>query len=92
MMALYRFGFWFLVGFVLVDKAMAHSWYEYSCCAGHDCHPIEGVRETDKGYELLGQLVPYGDDRLRISQDAQFHVCRPYPPAIRCLYVPARSF
>ncbi len=89
--------FWLIASFVVAvmagaSAAKGHSWYSYDCCADHDCKPIEAVTETDKGYAVMGQLIPYGDKRLRVSQDAQFHVCQPFPPAIQCLYVPGRSF
>lgn len=77
-----------------VSIAKAHSWYSWTCCSDRDCHPVadEAVRETDRGYEVIGQVIPYNDPRIQVSQDAQFHICQPHPPEIRCLYVPGRSF
>lgn len=85
---------WVAAFMVAVTPAKAHSWYSWACCHDRDCHPVasDAVRETDRGYEVIGQVIPYNDPRIQVSQDAQFHICQPHPPEIRCLYVPARSF
>ena len=82
----------FLAALLAPAAASAHSWYAWECCHDRDCHPIADVVETPQGYVVLSETIPHGDSRLRVSQDAEFHVCQPNPPAIRCLYVPGRAF
>ncbi|MHB2169927.1 hypothetical protein [Alsobacter sp. R-9] len=73
----YRFGFWFLVGFLVVDKAMAHSWYPAECCSSSDCEMISAsqLRRDETGWILpSGETVPFA--AARDSLDHQFHWCR----------------
>lgn len=81
--------------------ALAHSWYEWECCAGNDCSPVpvEAIRAGKGGYSVTLQpgehplvkeapvsgLVPYSE--TRVSQDSEFHVCI-VAGAIKCLYAP----
>lgn len=76
----------------------AHSWYDTECCSGQDCAPSAAtpVEELADGYHLMGQVVPYGDRRIRVSPDKDFHICSSagsrQPGAwIICLYVPGRG-
>lgn len=73
--------------------------YDASCCSSIDCYqaPSGDVRETKRGYLLSsGELIPYGDRRIRRSRDEFFHECKPGgDPASKmsfCLYVPDRDF
>lgn len=80
--------------------ALAHSWYEWECCAGNDCAPIphEAVRAGKGGYAVtiqpgehplvkdkpLSAFVAYAD--ARPSQDGQPHACI-VGGALKCLYI-----
>lgn len=80
---------------LLTGSALAHSWYSIECCSGHDCAPTEAVTEGPDGYAVqlktARALIPYGDSRIKVSVDKDFHVCEPYPGHVRCLYVPSRG-
>lgn len=96
-------AFW-LAGKILPSKAEAHSWYSYDCCSGFDCRPISGEREgipwsevRDMGdhYEWrspktnVTHKIPKSSDRVRPSQDGNYHGCElAYDRKFMCLYVP----
>jgi hypothetical protein len=73
-----------VLGSVLIvplhDAAQAHEWYPRACCQALDCAPIPNgtVRFTGDAWEILDiqEVIPLGDDRLRVSSDFQFHRCR----------------
>lgn len=75
---------------LLTSPAMAHSWYDRSCCGGRDCAPIPGsaVNVTDDGYEIhlekgdhplvkgpIFFTIPHGDPRIQGSPDGRYHGC-----------------
>lgn len=63
---------------LLTSVATAHDWYEKSCCAERDCHPVDDdtVHETDRGVEIKGYgILSYSDPRLRWSRDNKDHIC-----------------
>jgi hypothetical protein len=73
--------------------------YDASCCSGIDCAqaPAHDVKETPAGYTLsTGEVIPYGDHRVRRSKDEFFHECKPGGDMSSrhsfCLYVPDRGF
>lgn len=74
--------------------------YDASCCSSIDCGqaPAGDVTETPDGYFLQsnGELIPYGDPRIKRSKDEFFHECKPggIPTSKRsfCLYVPDRGY
>lgn len=95
--------------------AQAHDWYSGACCNDQDCRPAvvatsSGVainREVERrpnGWfvRITNELIPFNDQRIKQSQDPNFHLCLMdtwhYPqngsgagvqvPKIRCLYVP----
>ena len=82
--------------------AHPHEFYDPSCCDDRDCRPQITemvVGETPDGYhvEALKQTIPYDDARIRFSPDNRFHLClyslgTGHGLAVRCLYVPPRSF
>jgi hypothetical protein len=90
-----------------VPSASAHSWYEKQCCEDEHCEPMADgvVRETSKGFKVpSGELLPYGDSRVRQSHDMRYHWCHdqkatvtrhreiPFgPDSTICLYVPPKS-
>jgi hypothetical protein len=74
--------------------------YGYECCSGVDCS-VSGdnaISEMPEGYrvELTGEIIPYGDKRIKRSRDEFFHRCTPggiaTAPRSICLYVPDRGF
>lgn len=71
-----------------------HEWYSPTCCGGHDCGPVDGVRILPGGYGLPdGEVIGYTSPAIKQSQDERFHWCRiTYPntsfKTTRCLYVP----
>lgn len=73
--------------------------YPWSCCSGQDCRRADGeVKETPAGYQIAetGEVVPYGDKRIKDSPDGEFHWCRHLTGKDAgktiCLYVPPRGF
>lgn len=84
-----------------VATASAHEaptgWaYGWECCSGFDCRqlPQGAVATTPDGYliKATGEVIGYGDKRLRTSRDGFYHQCTPGgdPAAKRsiCLYAP----
>ena len=52
--------------------------YERWCCDNRDCRPEHGnVTAIDTGWlvEATGEVIKYGDSRIRMSQDGDFHRC-----------------
>jgi hypothetical protein len=69
-------------------KALAHSWYDPACCSDNDCAPDDRVKEVPGGFQVpTGEIVPYGDKRIRQSLDKQFHWCH-FQNFTYCVYVP----
>jgi hypothetical protein len=60
--------------------------------------PLGAVAESPEGYviKLTGELIPYGDRRIRRSRDEFFHQCTPggdvHAKRSICLYAPDRGF
>ena len=78
-----------MVLMLLATGAMAHSWYDLSCCSDNDCHPIADcseIKEVDGGYEW--QKVFFKRENLKASHDNQCHVCVLNDFAGLCLYMP----
>lgn len=93
----------FLTGGVAVaaSPAAGHGWYEWECCAGHDCAPVpaSAVRSTPLGYAVtlrpgdhplvtakpITAVVAYAD--ARPSHDEDFHAYI-VAGALKCLYAP----
>ncbi len=75
--------------FVMCGGARAHDalptqskpqgWkYPFSCCADYDCRQTKAgeVKEAPDGYHTpTGEVVPYGDKRIKDSPDGEFHLC-----------------
>lgn len=70
--------------------AVAHSWYDATCCSARDCAPVPAasIVAMGDGYHVtlmpgdhplirwpLRTVVPYGDPRINWSQDASQHAC-----------------
>jgi len=74
--------------------------YGYECCSAVDCSVTgdRDISETPEGYriEITGEIIPYGDKRIKRSRDEFFHRCTPggvaTAPRSICLYVPNRGF
>lgn len=82
-------------------KAQPLGWqYDYSCCSAMDCRQIDpvAVSETAQGYtiKLTGEVIPYGDKRIKRSKDEFFHQCTiggdPKAKHSICLYAPDKGF
>jgi hypothetical protein len=83
-----------------ISVAQPEGWtYPYSCCSGIDCRPVpeSAVSERPDGYVIkaTGEVIPYGDRRVKDSPDGDMHWCsvagREDSRTI-CLFVPPRSF
>ena len=78
----------FIIGTVVAN---AHSWYDPWCCNNQDCKKLEPheMRVTSEGYHIKNEFfIPHGDERIRVSQDWDYHFCE-YPTGeARCFYVP----
>lgn len=77
--------------------------YPWACCSGMDCQrvnakPDQDVKETSAGYVIVstGELVAYGDKRIKDSPDGDFHWCAHRAGIDQghtiCLFVPPRGF
>lgn len=93
-----------------IDSAAAHEaiptaaqplgWaYDYSCCSLADCREVKAsaVKVDSDGYTIVatGELLAYGDKRIRRSKDEFFHWCSVAGLADSkslCLYVPDGTF
>lgn len=74
--------------FVWVAPAAAHSWYDPACCNDNDCAPNDDVEEVKGGFRVpSGEVVPYGDKRIRQSLDKRFHWCH-VNAYTYCVYIP----
>jgi hypothetical protein len=82
------------------STAVPHGWaYDASCCSNRDCRsvPSELIHEGPDGftYTVTGQLIPYGDRRIKQSKDDDFHVCTTAGHEngrVLCIYEPVRGF
>ena len=90
---------------IVSSPASAHEaptgWnYPLACCSNRDCKQTadETVKETASGYLLTttGEVVTYGNRRIKNSPDGLFHVCQQAGDfdkgRILCLFVPPRAF
>ena len=74
--------------------AFAHDWYPNECCHDRDCYhaPKGAVVETDEGYLVHGQLIPYGNPRIKHEGSTDgYHICQYYQETWRpiiCLFTP----
>jgi hypothetical protein len=73
--------------------------YPFSCCSGFDCREVKAssIVEGARGYEIAatGELLSYGDTRLKDSPDGEFHWCSVAgadDSRTICLFVPPRGF
>lgn len=79
--------------------AQAHSWYDGACCNEGDCYRTaqSEVQLSENGWFIrsTGEVIPFGDPRLKLSQDPFIHRCI-FKTAIlggaragdtRCLYI-----
>jgi len=74
--------------------------YGFECCSSLDCRQIapSAVSEAPQGYTIkqTGEVIPYGDKRLKQSRDEFYHQCtiggNPDAPHSICLYTPDRGF
>lgn len=73
--------------------------YPFACCSDRDCRevPVEAVKESKAGYVIktTGEVISYGDKRIRPSPDGVFHWCsisgKSNTKTI-CLFVPPKAF
>lgn len=77
--------------------------YPWACCSGMDCQrvnakPDQDVKETPQGYVIVstGELVAYGDKRIKQSPDGDMHWCAHRAGLDTghtiCLFVPPKGF
>ena len=72
--------------------------YGLECCSLNDCYQMTTtVTATRFGWLIseTGELVPYGDGRLRVSRDEFFHRCAYNHGTDKraiCLYVPTPAY
>ena len=65
--------------------------YGLECCSDRDCAPIpeKNVKPIEGGNYLLNTGEIVGPDKIKRSQDEDYHLCRsPHSGHIFCLYVP----
>lgn len=73
--------------------------YPFACCSSMDCRevPAKAISERPEGYTIkaTGEVVGYGDTRLKDSPDGAFHWCSVAgadDSRTICLFVPPRAF
>ena len=80
--------------------------YPYACCSGIDCREVgDGkaskakvkILETATGYQIstTGEIIAFGDSRLKDSPDGVFHWCSVAgadDSRTICLFKPPRGF
>lgn len=77
--------------------------YPDKCCSNQDCREVADadVREGPGGYVIraTGEVVPYGDPRVKDSPDGRFHWCAlddglsgPREMSTICLFAPPRDY
>jgi hypothetical protein len=53
--------------------------YPWACCSNMDCQEVQSsaIKETAQGYVIqsTGELVAYGDKRIKDSPDGETHWC-----------------
>jgi hypothetical protein len=84
----------------LPTAAKPQGWkYPFSCCSGYDCREVSAkqVSEKPEGYviDATGEIVAYGDARLKDSPDGEYHWCSVAgadDSRTICLFVPPRSY
>lgn len=79
--------------FLTVVGASAHDWYDFSCCAGNDCHPIACEDIVDKGKSLYYHGWEFFGQSIKPSKDGLCHVCitnefsKTFSPVPHCIYI-----
>lgn len=93
-----------LAALLAVSPVAAHEapkgWtYPFACCSDYDCRavPVRSVREGPEGYviDVTGEVLSYGDKRVRNSPDGDFHWCSvagKNDGRTICLFVPPRAY
>lgn len=103
------------IGQHLHDPNDPGHWYDPECCSLRDCAPVQdvNVEQVQGGYQVeirpgqhpmvglgVSEFVEHGDQRIRVSQDADYHACvisgasfmdangAPTSDNLLCLYVP----
>ncbi len=78
--------------------ALPQGWsYPFACCASLDCRSASTgeVTESPDGYHTPGDVISYGDKRIKISPDGEFHWCSHQAGLDAgktiCLFVPDRG-
>ena len=89
----------FAAGVMLfAGTVLAHDWYPYNCCSGHDCRRIDdtAVQLREGGFFIpeSGETIGYADERVKRTPPEGgnfYHRCSrggtPEGETI-CLYVP----
>jgi hypothetical protein len=86
-----------------IPLALAHSFYDTSCCADQDCHPVacEQISAVAGGFQYREARATYffTRDKMKPSQDENCHVCIHHANqdwsgnergAATCVYLPVR--
>ena len=58
--------------------AQAHDWYPMECCSQRDCFKVnmdELVESNNGDWLYLPRNLTFSKDKIRPSQDRNFHVC-----------------
>lgn len=84
----------------LPTAGLPEGWsYPFACCSGFDCRAVsdKAIGERPEGYVIqgTGEVVGYGDMRVKNSPDGAFHWCSvagANDGRTICLFVPPRSF
>lgn len=73
--------------------------YPVTCCSNHDCRlvPASRISERPQGYVVnaTGEVIAYGDPKVRHSPDGEFHWCSvngAEDGRTICLFAPPRGF
>lgn len=84
----------------LPTAARPQGWsYPFACCSGYDCREVssKAISERPEGYVIkgTGEVIAYGDTRLKNSPDGAVHWCSVAgadDSRTICLFLPPRSY
>ena len=91
---------WLLAVVVVQAHDAPSGWsYPFQCCSGYDCRPVTAttISTRPEGYVITGtgEVVGYGDTRVRTSPDGAYHWCSVAGAddgKTLCLFVPQQLY
>ena len=84
---------------ILLNKAVAHDWYDRECCSNKDCYPLPEdayLEERENGSYYAKWISPLNGkviegivqrQNVRDTRDGRIHGCERSYAEPRCLYI-----